>query len=414
MSAARNENVDARPRGTRDLTTVAQPGHDNGAAGRSERDGGATAVAGTVAVVADTVRGGSAQQPDPGECSGGAKQTTRTTASPRMNIGFFTDSYFPGIDGVTYTIRAWRIGSKTAATRCTSSTRRAATSPTIERFPPSLPNLFYSQYRVPLYRRISTLPDLDVVHCHGPASTGLMGRRYAKKRDVKSVYTHHTPVEDYFVQGLKLELLAGIAGRAYVAYENRFLQSFDCVTASTSRIRRDVTPRKLPVGIEMDTFRPVTDSQFASDEPTVGYSGRMTRKNTSTRSSGWPTGCPTCGSNWWGGPVRDDLERGAPRERPVPRLPPARESSGVLLRARRLRHRPRPATRSTLTLEANACGPRSPPPTCPHLTGPLGRTTAPGSTTATSTTWSAPSSTVSTATGRPDPAVVEGSPSSGR
>jgi len=77
MSAARNENVDARPRGTRDLTTVAQPGHDNGAAGRSERDGGATAVAGTVAV-ADTVRGGgSAQQPDPGECSGGAKQTTR-------------------------------------------------------------------------------------------------------------------------------------------------------------------------------------------------------------------------------------------------------------------------------------------------------------------------------------------------
>jgi 1,2-diacylglycerol 3-alpha-glucosyltransferase len=25
-----------------------------------------------------------------------------------MNIGFFTDSYFPGIDGVTYTISAWR------------------------------------------------------------------------------------------------------------------------------------------------------------------------------------------------------------------------------------------------------------------------------------------------------------------
>ncbi|TKX64750.1 hypothetical protein EXE40_17475, partial [Halorubrum sp. GN11GM_10-3_MGM] len=25
-----------------------------------------------------------------------------------MNIGFFTDSYFPGIDGVTYTIQAWR------------------------------------------------------------------------------------------------------------------------------------------------------------------------------------------------------------------------------------------------------------------------------------------------------------------
>ena len=25
-----------------------------------------------------------------------------------MRIGFFTDSYFPGIDGVTYTIDLWR------------------------------------------------------------------------------------------------------------------------------------------------------------------------------------------------------------------------------------------------------------------------------------------------------------------
>jgi len=182
-----------------------------------------------------------------------------------------------------------------------------------------------------------------------------MGRRYAKKRDVKSVYTHHTPVEDYFVQGLKLELLAGIAGRAYVAYENRFLQSFDCVTASTSRIRRDVTPRKLPVGIEMDTFRPVTDSQFASDEPTVGYSGRMTRK-TRRRSSGWPTGCPTCGSNWWARDRSGTTSNGAPgnvRFRdflPRENLPAFYSALDVFVTA---------STCDTLglsTLEANACG----------------------------------------------------------
>jgi len=137
-----------------------------------------------------------------------------------MNIGFFTDSYFPGIDGVTYTIRAWRDRLEDRGHEVYVVYPASSHEPDDREIPvPSLPNLFYSQYRVPLYRRISTLPDLDVVHCHGPASTGLMGRRYAKKRDVKSVYTHHTPVEDYFVQGLKLELLAGIAGRAYVAYE---------------------------------------------------------------------------------------------------------------------------------------------------------------------------------------------------
>ncbi|OYR81736.1 glycosyl transferase family 1, partial [Halorubrum sp. E3] len=169
------------------------------------------------------------------------------------------------------------------------------------------------QYRVPTYRRLSTLPDLDVVHCHGPASTGLMGRRYAKKRGVTSVYTHHTPVEDYCVQGLKLQSLAGIAGRAYVAYENRFLQSFDCVTASTSRIRRNVTPRRLPVGIEADTFRPVADSRFASDEPTVGYSGRMTRKKHVGELLRLADRRPDLRFELVGeGPVRDDLERGAP------------------------------------------------------------------------------------------------------
>jgi len=63
-----------------------------------------------------------------------------------------------------------------------------------------------------------------------------------------------------------------------VAYENRFLASFDCVTASTSKIRRNVTARQLPVGIEMDRFRPHDERLFDDERPTVGYSGRMTAK----------------------------------------------------------------------------------------------------------------------------------------
>ena len=275
-----------------------------------------------------------------------------------MNIGFFTDSYFPGVDGVTYTIRAWRERLEDRGHDVYVVYPASDHEPDDREIPVrSLPNPFYSQYRVPLYRRLSTLPDLDVVHCHGPASTGLMGRRYAGKRGVKSVYTHHTPVEDYFVQGLKLESLSAVAGRLYVAYENRFLDSFDCVTASTSRIRRDVAPRKLPVGIETDTFHPVEDSRFERDEPTVGYSGRMTRNKNVDEILRLAERMPEARFELVGeGPVRDALERAAPdnvRFRDfLPRedLPAYYSALDVFVSA---------STCDTLglsTLEANACG----------------------------------------------------------
>ncbi|GAB7008377.1 glycosyltransferase [Halorubrum trueperi] len=274
-----------------------------------------------------------------------------------MNIGFFTDSYFPGIDGVTYTIRAWRDRLRDRGHEVYIIYPASSYDPDDTEIPvPSLPNPFYRQYRLPTYRRLSTLPDLDVVHCHGPAATGLLGRRYAKTHDVKSVYTHHTPVEDYFVQGLRSELLAAAAGRLYVAYENRLLQSFDCVTASTSRIRRAVEPRKLPVGIEMDTFRP-TDPLFRSDAPVVGYSGRMTRKKNVDEILRLAERLPDLRFELVGeGPVRDALERDAPENvsfrdfLPREDLPAFYAALDVFVTA---------STCDTLglsTLEANACG----------------------------------------------------------
>ena len=196
-----------------------------------------------------------------------------------MKIGFFTDSYFPGIDGVTYTIRAWkeRLEDRGHEVHVIYPDNPEYEPGENEHPVKSLPNLLYSQYRLPLYRRISTLPELDIVHCHGPASTGIIGRRYAEKRDVKSVYTHHTPVEDYLIRGLKSEFVAGLAGRLWVFYENRFLEGFDCITASTSKIRRKVEPEKLPVGLEMEFFSPV-DSDMFEGEDVIGYSGRMSKK----------------------------------------------------------------------------------------------------------------------------------------
>ena len=285
-----------------------------------------------------------------------------------MKIGFFTDSYFPGIDGVTYTIQAWRERLEARGHEVYVVYPASSHEPDDHEIPvPSLPNPFYRQYRFPTYSRLSALPDLDVVHCHGPASTGLMGLRHAKRNGATSVYTHHTPIEDYFVQGLRSERLAALAGRAYVAYENRFLNAFDYVTASTSRIRRDVEPYRLPVGIETDRFRPRENARVdalatdggptAADAPVIGYSGRLTRKKNVDEILRLAARLSEVRFELVGeGPVRDELEAEAPPNvrfhdfLPRDDLPDFYAAIDVFVTA---------STCDTLglsTLEANACG----------------------------------------------------------
>lgn len=275
-----------------------------------------------------------------------------------MKIGFFTDSYFPGIDGVVYTIKAWRERLEERGHEVYVIYPQSSYDPDENEIPVrSTPNPLYKQYRFPTYRRISTLPELDVVHCHGPASTGIMGRRYANKHDIKSVYTHHTPIEQYLIRAFKFERLSNLVGRLYVGYENRFLQSFDCVTASTSRISRDVEPQKLPVGIEMDRFQPQNDQLFEGNRPVIGYSGRMTSKKNIDEILRLAAEVPEYRFVLVGeGPARKSLEKAAsdnvefwdfmPREE----LPTFYTSLDVFVTA---------STCDTLglsTLEAGACG----------------------------------------------------------
>lgn len=275
-----------------------------------------------------------------------------------MKIGFFTDSYFPGIDGVTYTIKAWRERLEDRGHEVYVIYPESSHEPDEREIPvKSLPNPLYWQYRLPTYKRVSKLPELDIVHCHGPASTGIMGMRYAQKNDVKSIYTHHTPVEDYLVRGLKSEALANLAGKLYVTYENRFLQTFDCVTASTSRIRREVEPHKLPVGLEMDFFQPTEEDMFEDDKPVIGYSGRMSKKKNLGEVLKLAEQMNDCRFVLIGeGPSRKKWEKKAPENvefrdfLPREELPVFYSSIDVFVTA---------STCDTLglsTLEANACG----------------------------------------------------------
>ena len=274
-----------------------------------------------------------------------------------MKIGFFTDSYFPEIDGVTYTIKLWREELERDGHEVYVVYPDGDYEPGEREIPvKSASNPFYPGYRIPLFRRPSTLPELDVVHCHGPAPVGLLGRYYARKHDLPAVYTHHTPLEEYFHQNVKFESVADALGKLYVPLENAFLRSFNVVTASTERIDRDVEHVPLPVGIDMEFFRP-TDEDWYPDRTVIGYSGRLSMEKNVSEILRVAAELPEYDFVIIGdGPYRDRLERDAPDNveirgfLPREELPIFYSSIDTFVTA---------STADTLglsTLEANACG----------------------------------------------------------
>lgn len=198
-----------------------------------------------------------------------------------MRIGFFTDSYFPEIDGVTYTLKLWKERLEEKGHEVFIIYPESSEYEPEENEIPvsSISNPFYEGYNIPISIRSKNFPDnLDIVHCHSPASIGVAGRLHAYRNNISTVYTHHTPLEEYFIQAVKNRLIANLLGKIYVPLENQLLKSFDRVTASTDKIPRNVETNKLAVGIDLEFFQPQNNSfvnELELEKPIIGYSGRL-------------------------------------------------------------------------------------------------------------------------------------------
>ena len=103
-------------------------------------------------------------------------QSRINTPTPHENW-IFTDSYFPGIDGIMYTIKLWREKLEARGHEVYIIYPDGDYEPGAREIP------------------IRSLPELDLVHCHGPAPASLLGRYYAQRHNLPAIYTHHTPIE---------------------------------------------------------------------------------------------------------------------------------------------------------------------------------------------------------------------------
>ncbi|MFB6213818.1 MAG: glycosyltransferase [Candidatus Nanohaloarchaea archaeon] len=201
-----------------------------------------------------------------------------------MRIGFFSGVYFPRKDGACYTVKSWKQELESRGHDV------YVIYPGVDEYEPgeneipvaSMPDPWYEGHRWPLPLGTRKFPELDVVHCHSPGLLGLMGRYYAWRKDIPSIFTFHTPLEEYAEGFFKSKALSRLLGKIFVEIDERYLRTFDRVTSNTGELRdRDVDALEVPAGVDTGFFYARVDSfldETGCQRPFAGYSGRLSEE----------------------------------------------------------------------------------------------------------------------------------------
>ncbi|MFB6209448.1 MAG: glycosyltransferase [Candidatus Nanohaloarchaea archaeon] len=201
-----------------------------------------------------------------------------------MRIGFFSGVYFPRKDGACYTINSWKERLEREGHEV------FVIYPDVEEYDPgeneipvsSIPDPWYYGHRWPTPLGTRKFPELDIVHCHSPGLLGIMGRYYAWKKNLPSLFTFHSPLEEYAEGLFPSKIASKIFKTIFVSADEFYLSTFDAVTTNTGDIRnRDIDPVELPAGIDMEFFRPREESfleEMDLERPIAGYSGRLSEE----------------------------------------------------------------------------------------------------------------------------------------
>jgi 1,2-diacylglycerol 3-alpha-glucosyltransferase len=123
-----------------------------------------------------------------------------------MRIGFFTDSYPPVTDGISYSTLTFRkhledMGHEVFVLAPAPGFRYKERDPHIIRVP-AFKGLFYDSYLTSVFfppvilAKIKRLK-LDIVHYHTPGQVGLMGVYYALQNRKPLISTYHTDLYQY-------------------------------------------------------------------------------------------------------------------------------------------------------------------------------------------------------------------------
>lgn len=188
-----------------------------------------------------------------------------------MNIGLFTETYYPEINGVATSVYMLKTEMEKRGHNVYVFTTTTPGAPEYEHNVfrvPSLPFILITERRVGLFYQpklahIIKKLNLDIIHTHTEFSLGIFGRIMAKELKLPIVHTYHTIYEDYTHYIARIKLLdrrAKAFARTYSKVCCNTVEQVIVPTQKTKELLMTYSVHKeisvVPTGIDLSKFDP--------------------------------------------------------------------------------------------------------------------------------------------------------------
>ncbi len=201
-----------------------------------------------------------------------------------MKIGFFTETFYPQVNGVVKSIEAFgrelvKRGHEVHV--FAPKPDRTEHEGMIIHSSPAITFKPYPDYKIAIPINVK-VPKLDIVHTHGPFSMGVFGLKIAKKQNIPKISTFHTLLSEYtdYVSRYGKKFTSKIAWD----YLNYHYNKYDKIITPSKAIKNQlpVKIRKktivIPTGIDTSFLKPVKKAKEKlglQDKKVFLYLGRI-------------------------------------------------------------------------------------------------------------------------------------------
>lgn len=203
-----------------------------------------------------------------------------------MNIGLFSETYYPEINGVATSVYMLKNELEKRGHNVYVFTTTTPGSPEYEHNVfrvPSIPFIFITERRVGLFYQpklahVIKKLNLDIIHTHTEFSLGIFGRIMAKELRLPVVHTYHTIYEDYTHYITHFEALdrrAKAFARTYTKVCCNTVEQVVVPTQKTKKLLMTYSVHKdisvVPTGIDLSKFEKSKYSDAEIEELKSSY-----------------------------------------------------------------------------------------------------------------------------------------------
>lgn len=221
-----------------------------------------------------------------------------------MNIGLFTETYYPEINGVANSVYILKKELEELGHTVYVFTTTTPGAPEYEYNVfrvPSLPCIFITERRIGLFYQpklasIIKKLNLDLIHTHTEFSLGIFGRIMAKELKLPTVHTYHTIYEDYTHYITHFKSLDKRAKAFVRIFTKVCCNTVEQVVVPTEKVKelllkysvyKDISV--IPTGVDLKKFNPklyneedVKDKReefgIQADDKVLLYIGRVSKE----------------------------------------------------------------------------------------------------------------------------------------